>query len=251
MPRTPSSTWYVDFFTELPNEFWRRAVPLETTIEEIDFAEERLGLAPRSLVLDVPCGSGRHSLELARRGHRVTGVDLSAEAIEHARRGATGLDVEFVQADMRKIPQDNGFDAVVCLGNSFGYFELDGLRDFAAALGGAVRPGGGLVVDFASAAESILPGYRTEPRTMRTGDITVLATSEYDVAGSRMFSHYRFTRGEEQLDVTAIHHVYTVAQLVELLRCNKFVDVELYGGPTGEPYGIGSGRLLLTARRMC
>ncbi|GAA1311478.1 class I SAM-dependent methyltransferase [Saccharothrix xinjiangensis] len=102
MSGTPSSTWYVDFFTELPNEFWRRAVPPEVTVEEIDFVEERLDLAPRSLVLDVPCGSGRHSLELARRGHRVTGVDLSAEAIGHARRAATDLDVDFTSAaDLR------------------------------------------------------------------------------------------------------------------------------------------------------
>ncbi|MDI5982414.1 class I SAM-dependent methyltransferase [Amycolatopsis magusensis] len=250
MSENPSSTWYVDFFTELPNEFWRRAVSPEVTVEEIDFVEERLGLAPRSRVLDVPCGSGRHSLELARRGHRVTGVDLSAEAIEHARRAAAGLDVEFVQADMREIPRDAGFDAVLCLGNSFGYLELDGLREFAAALGGAVRPGGGLVVDFGSAAESVLPGYRAEPRTMRTGDITVLASSEYDVAGSRMFSRYRFTRGEEEVDVTAIHHVYTVAQLVDLLSGNGFTDIELFGGPDGEAYDIGSGRLLLTARRL-
>ncbi|MFT7836877.1 class I SAM-dependent methyltransferase [Saccharothrix sp. BKS2] len=249
MSASPSSTWYVDFFTELPNEFWRRAVPPEVTVEEIDFVEERLGLAPGSLVLDVPCGSGRHSLELARRGHRVTGVDLSAEAIGHARRAAVGLDVEFVHADMRDVPRDSGFDAVVCLGNSFGYLEPDGLREFAAALGGAVRPGGGLVVDFASAAESILPGYRAEPRTMRTGDITTVATSEYDVAGSRVLSRYRFSRGDEQLDVTAIHHVYTVAQIIDLLAGNGFTDIGLFDGPGGEPYGIGSGRLLLTARR--
>lgn len=125
MSGIPSSTWYMDFFTELPNEFWRRAVPPEVTVEEIDFVERRLGLAPRSRILDVPCGSGRHSLELARRGHRVTGVDLSAEAIGHARRAVAdpGLDVEFVHADMREIPRDNGLDAVVCLGNSFGYLE--------------------------------------------------------------------------------------------------------------------------------
>ncbi|MFI9005957.1 SAM-dependent methyltransferase [Actinosynnema sp. NPDC053489] len=249
MSGIPSPTWYVDFFTELPNEFWRRAVPAVVTAEEVDLVERRLGLAPGSRVLDVPCGSGRHSLELARRGHRVTGVDLSAEAVGHARRAAAGLDVEFVHADMRDVPRDGGFDAAVCLGNSFGYLELDGLREFVAALGGAVRPGGGLVVDLASAAESILPGYRAEPRTLRTGDITVLATGEYDVAGSRVLSRYRFTRGEEELDVTAIHHVYTVAQVVDLLAGNGFTDVGLFGGPAGEPCGIGSGRLLLTARR--
>ena len=41
-----SSAWYADFFTELPNEFWRRAVPPEATTAEVDFVEERLGLAP-------------------------------------------------------------------------------------------------------------------------------------------------------------------------------------------------------------
>ncbi|MDQ2588071.1 class I SAM-dependent methyltransferase [Saccharothrix yanglingensis] len=249
MSGIPSSTWYVDFFTELPNEFWRRVVPPEVTVEEIDFVEERLGLAPRSRVLDVPCGSGRHSLELARRGHRVTGVDLSAEAIGHARRSSAGLDVEFIRADMREVPQDDGFDAVVCLGNSFGYLELGDLREFAAALGRAVRSGGGLVVDLASAAESVLPGYRAEPRTMRTGDITVLATSEYDVVGSRILSRYRFTRDGQELDATAVHHVHTVAQVVDLLAATGFADVELFGGTGGEPHGIGSGRLLLTARR--
>ncbi|MGW4116312.1 SAM-dependent methyltransferase [Actinosynnema sp. NPDC004786] len=249
MSGKPSSTWYVDFFTELPNEFWRRAVPPEVTVEEVDFVERRLGLAPRSRVLDVPCGSGRHSLEFARRGHRVTGVDLSAEAIGHARRAAAGLDVEFVHADMRDVPRDGGFDAAVCLGNSFGYLEPDGLRRFAAALGDAVRPGGGLVVDVATAAESVLPAFRAEPRTMRTGDITVLATSEYDVAGSRLLSRYRFTRGPEELDVTAVHHVHTVAQVLDLLSVNGFGDFGLFAGPKGEPYAVGDGRLLVTARR--
>ena len=56
------SAWYADFFTELPNEFWRRAVPPEATTAEVDFVEERLGLAPGSRVVDVPCGSGRHSM---------------------------------------------------------------------------------------------------------------------------------------------------------------------------------------------
>ncbi|MGC7101641.1 hypothetical protein ACPZ19_43795 [Amycolatopsis lurida] len=49
--------------------------------------------------------------------------------------------------------------------------------------------------------------------------------------------------------MTAIHHVYTVAQIIELLSGNGFTDIELFGGTSGEPYRIGSERLLLTARR--
>ena len=181
------SAWYADFFTELPNEFWRRAVPPEATSAEIDFVEERLGLTPGSRVVDVPCGSGRHSIALAERGHTVTGLDISAEAIEHARRTAksAGVDVDFRLAEMREVPPD-GFDAAVCMGNSFGYLDPEGTRTFVAALAAAVRPGGGLLVDFSAAAESVLPGFTGEDRTMNVGDISVAATTEYDVAHSRL-----------------------------------------------------------------
>ena len=84
---------------------------------------------------------------------------------------------------------------------------------------------------------------------MRTGDITVDATSDYDIAGSRLISGYRFSRGSEVVEVTAIHHLYTVAHLGQLLTDAGFTDIERFGGVSGEPFEIGSGRLLLTARR--
>lgn len=246
-----SPTWFTDFFTELPNEFWRHAVPPEATDQEVGFIERHLALAPGSRILDVPCGSGRHSLALAARGHRVTGLDISAEAVGHARRAAAGagLDVELAVADMRRIPQGRVFDAAVCMGNSFGYLDLAGTREFLAALAGAVRPGGGLVIDFNAAAETVLPGYRGEPRTMVAGPVTMAATTEYDVVRSRLLSHYRFSRGAEAVELTAVHHVYTCAQLVALLTDAGFGDVELFAGPDGRRYALGDGRLMLTARR--
>jgi cyclopropane fatty-acyl-phospholipid synthase-like methyltransferase len=244
--------WYARFFTELPNEFWRRAVPPQATADDIDFVESRLGLHPGSRVLDVPCGSGRHALALAGRGHRVTGVDLSTEAVEHARRAAAaaGLDVDLRLGEMRDLPRDGSFDAAVCLGNSFGYLDLAGLRQFVAALAGAVRPGGGLVVDTSTAAESVLPGYVDgAPRDVVTGDIAVTGSNEYDVTRSRLLSRYVFTRGAQVERVTALHHVHTSAHLGELLVEGGFTGVALHGGPDGSPFGLGSARLLLTARR--
>jgi hypothetical protein len=151
---------------------------------------------------------------------------------------------------MREIPRDGSFDAAVCMGNSFGYLDLDGLREFVAALAAAVRPSGGLVVDFSAAAESVLPGFvDDQPRDLTVGDITVTGSNTYDVAGSRLLSRYVFTRGPQQVKATALHHVYTVAHLRRLLVDGGFTGIEQYGGPDGEPFEIGTGRLMLTAHR--
>ena len=250
-PEIPPPDWYTEFFTELPNEFWRRAAPPESTEADIHFVERQLGLSAGSRIVDVPCGSGRHSLALAARGHVVTGIDISTEAITHARRAAAeaGLDIELAVADLRDIPRGKMFDAAICLGNSFGYLEIGGVREFLARVAAAVRPGGGLVIDFNAAAETILPGFRGEPRTMHTGDITVLATTDYDITRSRLISGYRFIRGSQETRVTAIHHLYTCAHLAQLLSDAGFTDVGFHGGTGGEPYELRSPRLLLTARR--
>jgi hypothetical protein len=149
---------------------------------------------------------------------------------------------------MRAVPPD-GFDAAICMGNSFGYLDLVGTRAFVAALAAAVRPGGGLVIDYGTAAETILPGYTGEDRMMRAGDVTAFTTSAYDVAHSRLVSGYRFVRGDEEVAVTALHHVLTCAQVNGLLTEAGFVDVAHYAGPDGEPFRLGAPRLLLTARR--
>ena len=78
------------------------------------------------------------------------------------------------------------------LGNSFGYLDID---DAAFALARAIRPGGGLVIDFNCTAETVLPRFTGGPRTMRTGDILVEIGHRADVAGSRLIGHYAFTRG--------------------------------------------------------
>ncbi|CAO5227084.1 SAM-dependent methyltransferase [Frankia sp. AgKG'84/4] len=245
------SAWYADFFTYLPNEFWRRVAAPEWTAVDVAFVEARLELAAGSRILDVPCGSGRHSLALAAHGHRVTGVDLSAEALDHARRAAAGQQaaVTFEHRDMRDLTQLGVFDAAVCLGNSFCYFDPVGTREFVAALAAAVRPGGGLVIDVGGAAESVLPGFTGEPRTMRTGDITVETTFEYDATASQLISHHQFTQGSRILHASAVHHVWTSGQLGELLTEAGFVDLSRYGDPDGAPFAVGSGRLLLAARR--
>lgn len=84
-----------------------------------------LGLDSGASVLDLCCGTGRHALALADFGYRVTGVDLSEVLLEEARKNDTDQRIKWVHGDMRNVPLDTKFDAVVNLFTSFGYFEND------------------------------------------------------------------------------------------------------------------------------
>src|SRR5438309_10894558 len=124
------SNWFEDFFHGIANDLWRKAVTAEQTRAEADFLERTLGKKGR--LLDIPCGNGRHSLELARRGCRATGVDLSTEFIAEAKATAitANLSVKFQLGDMRRLAFDEEFDGAFRMGNSFGYFEYPDMIQF-------------------------------------------------------------------------------------------------------------------------
>jgi SAM-dependent methyltransferase len=253
-PSTDLSAWYADFFTELPNAFWRAAVPPEATSADVDLFVRETGLGAGSRVLDVPCGSGRHTLELARRGCRVTGLDVSAEAIGHARGLAAdeGLDVDLRVGDMRTLPDDleGSVDTACCLGNSFGYLEHEATVAFLEGLARIVRPVGGLVIDSGFVAESLLPGLSLEEPPMELGGVTAVSENEYDVALGRWITRFTFRRGDEVQHGTTVQYLYTAAEVSRMVTAAGFTDVRLFGDADGTPYALGSPRLLLVARRL-
>jgi len=87
------------------------------TVAEVDFLLGLFALPVGSSVLDMGCGTGRHAIELASRGYRVTGVDLSEGMLKEAMRKArdANVEVEFVHADAREVALDRVFDAAICL----------------------------------------------------------------------------------------------------------------------------------------
>jgi cyclopropane fatty-acyl-phospholipid synthase-like methyltransferase len=132
------------------------------TLAEVDFLLEVLGLPPGSTILDLGCGTGRHSVTLAKRGYRPTGLDLSAGMLAEAEKAAheAGVSVEWIQADavqptdsfVARLGTTRRFDAALCLcEGAFGLIDLDEdpdthdpaiLRNIHAVL----RPGGPLVL---------------------------------------------------------------------------------------------------------
>ncbi|MGZ9586435.1 class I SAM-dependent methyltransferase [Paenibacillus marinisediminis] len=89
----------------------------KNTISEVNFVIEELMLAEGSSILDIGCGTGRHSIELAKRGYQVTGVDISSGMLIEANNMATeaNVNVEWVHCDAVKYTPTKTFDTVICL----------------------------------------------------------------------------------------------------------------------------------------
>jgi len=87
------------------------------TVKEVDFLIEELNLPPKSRILDIGCGTGRHSIKLAKRGYQVTGVDVSSGMLTEAKKRAEEADVlvEWVHADATKFRSKRLFDAAISL----------------------------------------------------------------------------------------------------------------------------------------
>src|SRR5436305_10957529 len=99
------SNWWQDFFHGVVVDMWLQAMPEAATRAEVDFIEKSLLLPANGHVLDVPCGGGRHSIELAARGYSVTGVDISTDSLVYARKqtAAHGVTVDWHEQDMREL----------------------------------------------------------------------------------------------------------------------------------------------------
>jgi len=141
LPKEIAEDWYVEAFADTADMAWT-----DRTESEVDRVMKILRPQGGERVLDLACGSGRHSLELRRRGFDVVGGDISPELLEIARREASeqGLEVDFVEADLRELGFTDEFDLVLSLNDgAIGYFETDeeNLRSFAV-IAQALKPGG-------------------------------------------------------------------------------------------------------------
>ncbi|KPK90788.1 MAG: cyclopropane-fatty-acyl-phospholipid synthase [Anaerolineae bacterium SM23_ 63] len=101
----------------------------KNTLEEVEFILEELALPAESHILDVGCGTGRHSIELARRGYKMTGVDISKGMLREARRNADsmGVKIDLIHADAIEFKAEKEFDAAICICE--GAFGLLGSED--------------------------------------------------------------------------------------------------------------------------
>jgi cyclopropane fatty-acyl-phospholipid synthase-like methyltransferase len=246
-----SPDWYDGFF----EGDWLDGIALhldaERTAQQVEFVVEKLALTEGARVLDLACGHGRISLELARRGYRVTGLDLSPRSLELACEAAEreGLAIDWVHADMREIPAGSEFDAVISVFTSFGYFEEE--KENQRVLQGverALAAGGLLLIDVVNLLG--LARRFQERRWSEEHDVLFLEEHEFDLQRGRNRSRWTFVRPDGTRS-ELVHSLRTYAphELVAMLERAGLEPEGSWGGFDGSELSLDSWRLILLARK--
>jgi SAM-dependent methyltransferase len=213
--------WYKKIWTlDIKEMSW-----VEQTQEQVDFIWDILELKGQERVLDLACGFGRHALEFARRGCQVTGVDITAEYVNEARKQAVeqGLRLEFICADLRDLTYKAEFDVVLNLADgAIGYLENEdeNLKLFDV-IASALKPGGKHLMDVCNG------GYAARHFPQRHWEFgkqsLSLADFAWDSASSRMaYGGLEFKYGEALTRPEAIHsnpmRLYNLQELGEIFQ---------------------------------
>lgn len=220
------------------------------TVAEVGFLLQELALPPGSAILDIGCGTGRHAIELARRGYSMTGVDLSEGMLAQARKAAdeAGVQVEWIHADATQFRSAKLYDAAICLCE--GAFTLLNLDDdpidhdlaIARNIHAALKPGAGFILTALSAFRYIrqatdqgLESGKFDPMSM-----TETFTMEWDtVIGKK--------------EVLVRERSYVPTELTLLLRLAGFEVKHIWGGTAGRwgrrPLDLDEIEMMVVANR--
>ncbi len=260
-----------DLERHLPPEWWRdifNSLYLKTdgdvvendlnTRRDVDFLLQAAEIKKEHFILDLCCGQGRHSLELASRGFlNVTGLDRSRYLIRLARKRAKqrGVKITFSQGDARKLRMPEASrDVVILMGNSFGYFEreeddLNILNEVKRVL----KSRGKLVLDIMDGAWMAT---NFETRSWEWIDQTHFVNRERSLAADRKRIISREVITNSELGVLAdqfyAERLYTFEEISELLKSLGFSEIKLHGNVVSDStrqqdLGMMANRLFITA----
>jgi SAM-dependent methyltransferase len=240
---------------------WERFHDLEAAIyddleytknaaQEVDFLTDELGLPPGASVLDVGCGTGRHSIELARRGYRVTGIDISEGMLSRAREkaDAEGLEVRWIRGDACDFTFEDKFDAALCLcEGAFGLLSgtADAIEQPLAILRNvrdALKPGGKTLFTVLNGLAQIR---RQRPEDVEQGRFDPRTLTNVALAAPRP--------GLAEMELR--ERAFVPTELVLLFRTAGLRVLNVWGGTAGNwgkrPIDLDEMEIMVVAEKEC
>ena len=229
----------------LPGQFDPRR-----SLEQAKLVKRLLKLRKGMRVLDIPCGTGRLTIPLAKMGLKMTGLDFTGPFISRARTAVrkAGVRVRFIQQDMRKIDFEDEFDAALNWFTSFGYFSDAENLAFAARVYRALKPGGAFLIE-ATYKRRPVAHHVIRQSEETIGGVIIKQRHRWEARTSRARSIWTFIKGDcverHRLNI----RIYNGTEMRALLRKAGFRDVRLFGNPPLGRLSRHSYRFIAIGRR--
>lgn len=226
----------------------------ERTNQEIEGVIKLLDLQENQSILDCPCGYGRHSIVLAKRGFEVIGIDINSQELEVAQCQADSFEnLQFIKQDMRHLKFKNEFDAVVNMFYSFGFFETEAenfqvLQNFYNAL----QPRGKFLMHTDVNVPRILSGkYKFTDARQLQNDRKLEILESYDPIENRMNGQWSFINSDGTREETTPYsvRVYSFREFSSLCQAVGFRKIRGYGSWDGSQLTHDSEDMLVVAEK--
>jgi SAM-dependent methyltransferase len=230
--------WWKTFFDGDYLRLWGEAFTAEQNAQQAAGIWELLRLQPGFRLLDAACGYGRLSVEFAKRGAAVLGIDQSEMLLaEAARNNLFGTQLRYLQHDLRQRLPDAGFDAACNVFSSIGYgTEEDDLAIFVT-LRTAVRPGSFVFIETNHRDATVAFLTRGTKPSQRLADGTlVVEEPEFDPVKGRINTTWYWNGPGGPGKKSASLRIYSITELVSLLERSGLSFVSAHKGCSVEPF---------------
>jgi len=222
----------------------------ERTAGEIDFILSILPVLPGARFLDIGCGFGRHSIELAKRGFDVLGIDPSAAMIAAAqeRSNTDARRLEFRQMRGEDLQLENEFDTAICLFTTLGQIEdqKDNLQLLHNAFQ-ALQPGGFFILEIPQRGW-VVSNLKTSER-FGEGSTFTQVTRSYDNDLHMVSEEFTLVSPNEQRQYILQYRLFNQAEINGLLEGAGFVGISFYGEYADTPLDDLSPSMVISARK--
>ena len=219
----------------------------ELSVRDIADIIHLLDVQAGSHVLDLCCGPGRHTIELAAHGFNVTAVDRTEYYLNQARQLANEkeLSIDFICEDMRTFIMPDSFDLVLNLFTSFGYFEdKEDDKKVVDNVFKSLKKGGRFLIDLMG--KEVLARLFRERDWYEVDGITLLEERKLHRNWSWIESRWIMMNDDDKMEHKISHRLYAASELIDLFRDCGFSYVRAYGDLSGNPYDQNASRLVVT-----
>jgi len=221
----------------------------EQNAQQADVIWRLLSLKKKNTVLDLGCGHGRISNELAQRGIHMTGLDSSEFFLNVAREAADNANamVDYVIGDMRSLPWQDKFDGIFCWYTTYGYFSDSDNIEVLRQCFKALKEGGQVLIEQSHRNALLRRGMPQTELTRRDDDL-MIDQIDYDIMKERTCTQRMMVRDGSVRTANFSIRLYSFAELYDRLAGVGFSSIEGFGRG-GEPLSTYNPRLLVVAQK--